>query len=353
MTADELVDCGGWISDDSSFYGDDDLKAQLEQTSTQCRKRKYEHPFPLPPYKKLKTATAGLKTTCIEATRTEPAKREQPGLSNEQVTAETKTIRVDHFKGNPAAWQQDENIQDFLHRLPVDDPKSAEVGHWLWVGSPTLSRAHAKRRKAEDTDAFGESAHALLEAFKAERGKVEGDNPGKAAATITKKMGPFRDALESDLLFLAVETGTTSGKWLLFPQPAQLKKVWAIVAAATAEGKLGPTSKVGTTSKVGEDSTVICVYTYDFSDFDDVRRVLRQVVELGLCYADGKPIFYKCDAYTYLHIKSDNIYKLRASLYNSTDVLHNDQEALDNGPVARMQKRKKPKMMDLAHHLAG
>jgi len=72
---------------------------------------------------------------------------------------------------------------------------------------------------------------------------------------------------------------------------------------------------------------LVCLYTYDFSDQADVRRVLVAMKELGLLSSspngesDTAVVYYKCDAYTYLDIVSQNEYKLRASMYNSRDML--------------------------------
>jgi hypothetical protein len=62
--------------------------------------------------------------------------------------------------------------------------------------------------------------------------------------------------------------------------------------------------------------------------------VLLSLKQLGLLngdnFSDGtrtsssgnaRVIYYKCDAYTYLDISSSNEYKLKASMYNSRDML--------------------------------
>lgn len=149
----------------------------------------------------------------------------------------------------------------------------------------------------------------LLDAFSAERVKLEEAIPDKAPAIITKKLRPYKEQLESNLLSLAVKTSTTCGKWMLFPADDDYPRFWRLVAEATAEGKLGITSKAATPSPI-DPINLICVYTYDFTDTEDVQRVLESLVELGLCQRDGKAIFYKCDAYTYLGIKSDNKFKV-------------------------------------------
>lgn len=119
-----------------------------------------------------------------------------------------------------------------------------------------------------------------------------------------------------------------------------LPRYWRVVAQATSAGKLGPTSKVATPDpNSGKDETLICVYTYDFTDQQDVRRVLDELVELELCRKDGRPIYYKCDAYTYMDITSNNDYKLRASLYSSAELFKNETKSMKDGPIARLKKQ--------------
>lgn len=66
---------------------------------------------------------------------------------------------------------------------------------------------------------------------------------------------------------------------------------------------------------------LICVYTKDFTDVADVRRVLLGLVEMGLVRADmPRGITYKCDAYTYLDIYGNNEFGLRASIYSSKEM---------------------------------
>lgn len=83
---------------------------------------------------------------------------------------------------------------------------------------------------------------------------------------------------------------------MLFPSPAQVNTVWAAVARATAEGELGCAAKVSTApdeaSKLGR-ARLICIYTVDFADMEDLRRILRNLTNMGL--VSGKDdISYKC-----------------------------------------------------------
>lgn len=208
-------------------------------------------------------------------------------------------VEVNNDRGILSAWQSKiESIDDFLRRLPIADPQTAEAGYWLWVSSPKLPWAQVHREPADFTAfTLGGEALDLLEAFKIQRVKIESQNEGKAPGTITRKLAPYRDQLEIDLLNLAVRDRATCGKWMFFPAQEDAPRFWRLIATATSEGKLGPTSKVGTYDPA-EKHTLICVYTYDFSDTEDVIRVLHELADLGLLAANGTPIYYKCDAYS-------------------------------------------------------
>lgn len=411
----------------NTTLGDDDLKAQYEERSNSRPEREYCAPFIVPPYKRLQNTNhrapqnavmnaSGNNQDVLSFLKSRPqiarlgnknAKSAASLPFEHPRTSEGKKVddlvNVDRYKGRSDAWQQSETIEDFLQRLPIEDPATATVGPWLWVGSPTVPFAHAQR-KPEAMDGFVDDGVELLQSFDVQRGKIEGDNPGKAASTMTRKLAPHRDQLEIDLLTLAVKMGATSGKWMLFPNPSDLVRVWRIVATATADGKLGPVSKVtisppflqrrtnnrsafvrscnamalgsappvllpdlieldiadilaicfqaGTIDPT-EPNTLICIYTYDFSDFEDVCRVLNVIVDLALCHADGRPLYYKCDAYTHLNISSGNSYKLKASLYSSKEILHNDVKVREGGPVARMKKRRNKTLTDFFQVFAG
>ena len=228
------------------------------------------------------------------------------------------SARASAIDSESTSWEsQHETVLEFLRRLPVADPATADAGPWLWVRCP---RELQDWNRTEDLEAFLDTAAPLLDALLEHRRKVDQQNPGKAVGTITRKMGPYRDQLEIDLLNTATKHSLTSGKWMLFPMSDDLPLVWRLVAEATAAGNLGPVSKVGIWEPThATKPTVICVYTKDFSDLNDVKRVLSNLNELNIVNKAAK-ISYKCDAYTHLGIMSDNSFKLRASLYSSEEV---------------------------------
>lgn len=118
---------------------------------------------------------------------------------------------------------------------------------------------------------------------------------------------------------------------MLFPSLEQVDETWAKVCHAVDADRLGTTAKVATASDGGYfSSRLICIYTEDFTDLHDVRRVLREMVKLGLVNKDSpRGINYKCDAWTYLGIYSKNEYGLKPSVYSSRELLLQEDEDVE------------------------
>lgn len=142
----------------------------------------------------------------------------------------------------------------------------------------------------------------------------------KTTAALTRKLNPMRKELEKRILDLARETGVTSGKWMLFPTVDRVDEFWGVVVRAMEKGELGDVAKVATDGGGGE-SRLICVYTDDFGDVEDVKRVVSKLVDIGLVGKGPRSIYYKFDAFTHLEINSKNEYGLKASMYSSREVL--------------------------------
>jgi hypothetical protein len=76
-----------------------------------------------------------------------------------------------------------------------------------------------------------------------------------------------------------------TGKWLVWAPRADVDEVWGRVEAATKEGKLGCDAKVATaydsslTARAGQH--VLCIYTADYEDHDNVGRVLCELRAMG------------------------------------------------------------------------
>lgn len=77
-----------------------------------------------------------------------------------------------------------------------------------------------------------------------------------------------------------------SGKWLIFVDIKNVDEVWAKIKKATEEGKLGHNAKAGTAKPNPRardpNKKVICVYTYDWTDENDVRGIRDELRKLGI-----------------------------------------------------------------------
>lgn len=155
---------------------------------------------------------------------------------------------------------------------------------------------------------------------------------------------------------------------MLFVEPAFVDDVWATIARATFKNELGLAAKVSPREERGSTrERLICIYTYDFSDRDDIARVLARMKQLDLVRngPGRKPIYYKAgslpspyshllyiyiyifthveymdtmtdiniDAFTYLGIGSGNPWGIRASIYSSTDIFSHIREKAGKIPA--------------------
>jgi hypothetical protein len=224
--------------------------------------------------------------------------------------------------GRPHCWQLAETVSEFLERLPPSTAKAKDIGPWIFVRNPLLPSSDSDTNVA----AFVAKGTNLLHRFENEKTTLESEHAktgkGRPAAPLTLRINRLRHQLERDIFAAARETGVITGKWMVFPTADRVDEFWAAVAGATVKGELGIEAKVATDEPTKKDSArLIAVYTRDYEDKDDVRRVLRKLLDLGLVKADQRPIYYKCDALTYLEINSGNPYGLKASRYSSKDVL--------------------------------
>lgn len=97
-----------------------------------------------------------------------------------------------------------------------------------------------------------------------------------------------------------------SGKWLVFVKLSDLDETWLKIKQAVEEGKLGCCAKSATAlynpSATDEMSKVICVYTYDWTDVEDVMRIREELRKLGITWK----IPYKTDKDTMAGIYKKN-----------------------------------------------
>ena len=84
----------------------------------------------------------------------------------------------------------------------------------------------------------------------------------------------------------------------MFIPTIRIDAAWEVIDLETREGRLGVAAKVATAMPnpmaTSQKIKLICVYTYNFEDLDDVRRVRLRLRELGYT----RKIPYKTDAAT-------------------------------------------------------
>lgn len=133
----------------------------------------------------------------------------------------------------------------------------------------------------------------------------------------------------------------------------EINVIWSVIARYTANNELGIAAKVAPDQGDLSKPRLICIYTKDFKDMDDVRRVAKKLKDIGLVDL-RKPIWYKCgmlicqictaaadmiiDAYTYLGLDSKNEYGIKASLYSSTDLLNPKEQKKVDGYFYKEKK---------------
>jgi hypothetical protein len=85
------------------------------------------------------------------------------------------------------------------------------------------------------------------------------------------------------------------GKWIIFTAVEKVDDIWDQIDKATRAGLLGPESKVSTAKpnphSKDPKTRVICVYSYDWTDVEDVKRIRNELHKIGI----SKKIPYKSD----------------------------------------------------------
>ncbi|KAK4194392.1 hypothetical protein QBC40DRAFT_319873 [Triangularia verruculosa] len=219
-----------------------------------------------------------------------------------------------------SAYQLTESIPQFLTRLP---PSTTTGPEWIFIANPYLPP-----KPPPSTSRFltgGLSRLALFSSF------ITGTTSAHPNSPLVAKrhIAVARKETIADLKQLAVEHRNISGKWMLFPEVAFVNETWERVAKAVANNQLGTAAKVATKLPPGFDdghseknTRLICIYTEDFTNKDDVARVLKRMKELDLVKQGpgARLIYYKADAWTELGIYGENEWGIKASMYNSKEI---------------------------------
>ncbi|TCI90574.1 putative phosphothreonine lyase domain-containing protein [Tenacibaculum sp. M341] len=86
-----------------------------------------------------------------------------------------------------------------------------------------------------------------------------------------------------------------SGKWMIFEHISGIDAVWFTIRESVINGQLGNSAKVSTakTNKnaLDPDYKVICIYTANFDNKEDVERIEKNIRALGI----NHKLIYKLD----------------------------------------------------------
>ena len=91
------------------------------------------------------------------------------------------------------------------------------------------------------------------------------------------------------------------GKWLFFVAEKYIDDTWKNVNKAIESGKLWTTAKVSTAWRSKGGVYVVCVYTHDYEDMQDVMQIREYLREMGF----KRPVSYKTDVQTLAGVYSD------------------------------------------------
>ncbi|RDL33826.1 DUF1917-domain-containing protein [Venustampulla echinocandica] len=315
-----------YLSDESDFYGDETMRQDFEERANNFNPEEWwKHKVP----SLMEIAELNIETAKLQQTAT---------LYN-------------YYQGTPGGRQLEETVAEFLRRLPPAATPLSEQLPWIRICNPyrKVPKQAEQRTVGNDLTAEGppdeESEWArfvvqgqrLLEKLLVVKNEIEERKLRQAKSTITKAANAEKNKIVKEILDTAAKLHCTSGKWMIFCPPEEVNAVWSIVARATAENDLGIAAKVAPDDGNNRKPRLICIYTKDFTDRQDVSRVIHKLKSLGLVDAtSNKSIYYKCDAYTYLGLNSANRYGIQASLYDSREFLKpksNDSKGMKDGKV--------------------
>ncbi|KAJ0115880.1 hypothetical protein J7T55_004049 [Diaporthe amygdali] len=296
------------MDSDSDFYGDEEEVAMLESRAQEFDVQAYWRHS-----EQTSTVHPGYKKESSSSSSS-PAKA--PALHNP-------------YEGQVSAKQLNETIAAFLARLPPATTDVTPEIPWIYVANPFIPREGGAGTEEAPAES-GAQLHTFIEGGGERLGlfgdflrTVQEKKGGRASTAMSRQITTEREGCVNDVLMLARLMKVRTGKWMLFVEPAFVNDVWERVAQATVKNELGIAAKVAPREERGSvKERLVCIYTYDFRDKDDIARVLHRLRQLELVRdrAAGKPIYYKADAFTYLGIGYGNPWGMRASLYNSRDI---------------------------------
>ncbi|KKA28005.1 hypothetical protein TD95_004846 [Thielaviopsis punctulata] len=300
--------------DESDFYGDDDTTSALEHRVSVFNPTQW--------WKATLTAPPPLMTI-------------KPPTDSPVPDTSICDDQQNPMEGLPFAWQVGETAASFAARLPPSSTIETESVPCIYVCNPhmnlTVRHADWQSRQSRGNEYEGPEVKGAL--FKtAHDGALERLNilhrflmglekVRKPQSFKTLEANAEKATAIKNIMHLSHTCRMHSGKWMLVIDRKLIDQVWKSIVQATLNNTLGVAAKVQPANNPDKGPPrkehLISVYTRDYTDTGDVKRVLLRLKELNLLTA--RPIYYKPDIFTYVGIAYNNKYDIRASLYSSKD----------------------------------
>ncbi|KAI4237481.1 MAG: hypothetical protein LQ349_001825 [Xanthoria aureola] len=315
----EEIGTAGFLSDDSSFYGDEDTKARLEARAANFNPAPYweshEHQFHVIAAKgqkefeekeKARVEAEEKEKARAKAEEERPASTTGSSLQGKVLTESQHQHELPTHRQTPSSsLRADESLEAFLVRL---SPSTVcGEGPWIQIDGPSIGTAE---RSQGDRDTFIARGQEILKKLSLE--------PNAANSW------GARETARADILSAARSLGLTSGKWIIFSPLESTDTLWSTVAAETLAGQLGHSSRVATAEAESEGGKRrIEVYTADVDDLGQIGGVLEILVNLiksvGKMGQVGQ-LYYKPEAFSELGIQTGNEWGLRSSIHSRRSV---------------------------------
>jgi len=234
---------------------------------------------------------------------------------SEKVATEGETERLaDEVEGeNLICWQDGEDVEDFLTRCA---PSRMNGKSRIAIKNPW----DIERSEGNVESALKMLETPLLEAISDWNTIVADDTLNKSAKSLKKI--EHRENLKDLILTTAAQNEVVSGKWIIHAGSNTVDFQWSGIATGTYDGLLGTKAEVLGNNGMGIQ--VIFVFTPDFRDLKDVKRVLDGVQKA----LQWKPrsIAYKPLIYSLLKITTENPYHLRPAIFTSRELEETETE---------------------------
>ena len=194
--------------------------------------------------------------------------------------------------------QQREMLSEWL-----EDNRPAEVGSWDGIGWIVLWKTISPFMILDFKDP-----------------KAEWDSLNKSK----KNMKSIND--------IAAKYRVKEGKWILHVPNMDCDEAWQMLANAMLNGELGPVTHMRVSpAKQDNDNEfedhVICIFTPDYNDTDEVTRVERCIRRAGV----SRELRYKPAIFSVLGIYSNNKWGIKASIYSSSSGSRSGVTLTDSG----------------------